>query len=294
MNVAFCVNRLMLPGLYAAIRSLVTNASDRHSLSLYVIHNGLSSAEVAQIQKIAGEELHCHYSLIECDPNRHFGELRALHGDRTNYVRLLLPELIPDSRVLYLDSDLIVDCDTLQLEAFNFQGAPLAAVRSGEFAYSLDHGFLIETLGLPPGSRGFNSGVLLFDLEAWRKADLTKRCLSFAAEYNSAFLDCDQTILNALFTASFAELPEALNIQWQARRPPLTPHGAIFHFVGSPKPWDIFGSVLHTGFKKWHVYSRSADGADIRALLQRAWHIRRSYARVVLERIKSHQQPPVN
>ena len=291
MNVAFCVNRPMLPGLYAAIRSLVTNASDRHALSLYVVHNGLSSAEVAQLRKTAGEELHCHHTLIECDPNRHFGELRALHGDRTNYVRLLLPELIPDGRVLYLDSDLIVDCDILHLEAFDFQRASFAAVRSGEFASSLCHGFLIETLGLRPSSRAFNSGVLLFDLEAWRKAALTERCLSFATKYNSALLDCDQTILNALFTTSFAELPEALNTQWQANRPPLTPpNGAIFHFVGSPKPWDIFGSVLHTGFKKWKAYSRSADGADIRALLQRAWHIRRSYARVVLERIiKSHQ-----
>lgn len=119
---------------------------------------------------------------------------------RTAYVRLAAAELLPDivARALYLDCDLLFFDDAAHLWETDMGGRSLAAVP--------DCGIMIAArrrrekatcIGLSPDAPYFNSGVLLFDVAAWRRGDYARRLLSLAKEH--AYPHHDQDVLNDFF-----------------------------------------------------------------------------------------------
>ncbi|MBC7915817.1 MAG: glycosyltransferase family 8 protein [Pyrinomonadaceae bacterium] len=288
MNIAFCVNRLGLIGLGATVASLIRNCSGPESLSIYIFCAYVSDADkdiisrLFEIENFAGE-----YKLIDFDPMYQFGSLRPLHGDWTPYGILLLPDFIEDREVLYLDSDLIVELDVLQLFNFNFEDKALAAVPGGTVKTEYERDFYINKIGLSPDFASFNSGVVLFNLTEWRLNKLKDRCLEIAKRFPNDLLSADQTLLNAVFAGNFSKLPACYNCAWFAKdAEPELPGKAIIHFIGSPKPWDLFGFLIHKGFSTWKSYSNwlweeKYIGASFLPNLKRTWNIRRSYVRVI-------------
>ncbi len=93
------------------------------------------------------------------------------------YIRFWAPDLFPNrSRVLYMDSDIIVAGPLDELWSMDLQGRALGAVEIPNSSRPAEH-------GMPPGSLYFNSGVLLFDLDAWRARDYTNRCIQYLSKY---------------------------------------------------------------------------------------------------------------
>ncbi|WP_278249079.1 glycosyltransferase, partial [Streptococcus agalactiae] len=70
----------------------------------------------------------------------------------STWFRLFLADYIPSSRVLYLDSDIIVNTNLDYLFELDFKGYYLAAVKD---PHKNEEG-------------GFNAGMLLANLELWR------------------------------------------------------------------------------------------------------------------------------
>jgi lipopolysaccharide biosynthesis glycosyltransferase len=154
-----------------------------------------------------------------------------------------------EDAVLYLDADLVVVLDMLSLEDFDFEGKALAAVNGGHIKFSLENIFFCNELAIKPELAVFNSGILLINLKLWREKDIKSQCLAFGSRYPDKLRASDQTILNALFAGNFAYLPGRYNTAWYANINRPINKKAILHFVGSPKPWDIFGRYFHKGFR---------------------------------------------
>jgi lipopolysaccharide biosynthesis glycosyltransferase len=108
----------------------------------------------------------------------------------------------------------------------------------------------------------FNAGVLLLDLQQWRASGITKKCLEFAAKHLRDLIVADQTVLNWVFYENqFFELDTNYNTALYPTSKTVEPivAGKIFHFVGSPKPWDFLGEVLHTNYSFFEsVLSKTA------------------------------------
>jgi lipopolysaccharide biosynthesis glycosyltransferase len=118
-------------------------------------------------------------------------------------------------------------------------------------------------LGLDEEAKYFNCGVLLIDLQHWRALEITKKCFEFIEKYPRQLIVADQTVLNWVFYESqFLELDSSYNIALYPTSKPVTPVSAaskIFHFVGSPKPWDFLGEILHSNYSFFEgVLSKTA------------------------------------
>ncbi|NEU67447.1 glycosyltransferase family 8 protein [Spirosoma agri] len=291
MNIAFCVNKLGLIGLGATICSLIRNCSNTRELKIFILCNSLSIYDKDAISKLFDKERYLgKHSFISINPDLTFGQFRSLHGDFTPYGRLLLGDLINESMVLYLDSDLIVEVDVLGIRNFNFNGRILAAVEAGQLKTALENKFYVEKLALSPQLSSFNSGVLLFNLDRWRSENVKEKCLNMARQYPNDLLSCDQSILNGLFAGNFEQLPPAFNCPWYAgSTKPDVSDKMIIHFVGSPKPWDIFGILTHNGYYKWQQYLSEDWSSSFKKYsyneLKRAWKIRRSYVKLIVNKI---------
>ncbi len=170
------------------------------------------------------------------------------------YLRFLAPEVLPAEvgRVVYLDSDLVVIEDIGGLWDLDLAGRPLAAAPDLDWWGPVPESRLLD-LGLRPGHRYVNSGVLVMDLDAWRREDLAARLFSFAAEAGPRLTYHDQDALNVVLQGRIALLSRAWNVQtlWYTRfvrrtfpdehrataavrRAP-----AIFHFSSKDKPWKF-------------------------------------------------------
>jgi lipopolysaccharide biosynthesis glycosyltransferase len=296
MNIAFCFNRQILKGLGASLSSVVRNCTDSKSLKFWFLCAGLTEKDKEQIRiLLAAEKFRGGYVFLEFDPMDYFGSFSTLHGDRTTYGRLLLADLVDAEVVLYLDADLVVEVNVLELENFDFKGQILAAVGGGTFKYALGSQFYKEETGLSPDLEYFNAGILLLNLKEWRLQKVREKCLQIAAKYDEQLPSHDQSMLNILCAGVFAKLPSNYNCAWYPdRSKPEVAEKMILHFVGSPKPWDIFGFFIHGGYQTWKKYLNDGWSSSFNRVtfddVIRAWNIRRSYVRNLRSKMSRQQK----
>jgi lipopolysaccharide biosynthesis glycosyltransferase len=275
---------------------MIRHCSRAESLAIHILASGLNSRDKDNVLTLLDDEgFRGRTSFLDFDADREFGELRSLHGDRTVYGRLLIPDRIDAARALYLDADLAVCLDVLDLDRdVAFQGEPLAAVNGCTVEWTIDQHFLREHAGLTPDTPYFNSGVVLFDLEECRRRGAACTWRSFALAHRDRLVSHDQTVLNAYANGGFLQLPARYNTEWPASLPrPLNVENAIVHFSGSPKPWDVTGRWLHRGHSLWKSYQtpfwRRTYGRMDRPKWSRTWQIRKSIARVLKDRLVRHR-----
>ena len=158
----------------------------------------------------------------------------------------LQPDILPAevSRVLYLDCDTVVQEDLTRLFDVDLKGHALAAVHN---MVSPDR--VIET-GPPvrqvqfgavaPGY--FNSGVMLFDLDVWRRLRYTARIRDLWARFGEHLHGPDQDVLNLAFAGEWQPLSPVWNKMvgtglGTATEDWFTSPNGILHYIGASKPW---------------------------------------------------------
>lgn len=292
MNIAFCINDSGLRGLAVTISSLIKNCSEPEKLKLWFWCAGLTEQTKEKIGEfILSIGYRISFKFVDFDPGKVFGSYRSLHGDWTTYGRLLVPDAIPGDQVLYLDSDLVVELDVLEIQNFKFnKNQFLAAVGGGCFQYTLGHKFYLNQLGISPDLEYFNAGVLLINLKVWRDANIKNKIFSIADQYGKELPSHDQSILNIICAGDFARLPSSFNCCWIADQPkPEISERMILHFIGAPKPWDPLGPFFHNGFRTWKRYHSNSSIFNKNKFtiseLNRLWQLRRSYGRSVRNRL---------
>lgn len=114
------------------------------------------------------------------------------------YFRYFIADFVKESRALYLDSDIIVRGNLDSLFKTDFENQYIAAVQ--DITYE---GYLGD---------GFNSGVLLLNLEKWREEDtpMSQQLLELTEKYHQDVYG-DQGILNIRFKNQWKSLDKKYN-----------------------------------------------------------------------------------
>ena len=168
------------------------------------------------------------------------------------YARMLVPSMLPHSvsRLLYLDSDIVVIATLRPLFETEFAGAIVGAVPDTISPW-VDLSFRSEVLRLPNPRFYFNSGVLLIDVEAWQKANVTEKAFAFIDDLPSAtkLSFPDQDVLNSVLANSWLPLDRKWNFFQIADEPSnlqrFLSEATVVHFASGKKPW-VSGST-HPG-----------------------------------------------
>lgn len=176
--------------------------------------------------------------------------------------RLLIPDLLHISKVIYLDCDVVVNLDIAELWNVPIENRSLAVVREDDpDFYTTYEKFREWLLGCAPRSF-FNSGVLLMNLSRIRQEhDLVQEMVCFLKRYSYIAHDPDQAFLNTLFSR------DALFIEKRFNRYPNPDHpsdadsavdNAILHYVPD-KPWKSTQISLRTALF-WRIFYESEWG----------------------------------
>lgn len=164
------------------------------------------------------------------------------------YYRCVLSDVLPAEvdRVIYLDCDLLVLGQLRPLWETPLDGAGLAAVED----IGADDAPRYEVLKYPMADSYFNAGVLLIDLDYWRRHDIPRKCVEYYRTYPERIVYNDQDILNSIFhdnkkfvdlrwnmqDAFYRPLPK-FDDAWRAAHAADLRKPAILHFTNR-KPWE--------------------------------------------------------
>ncbi len=167
----------------------------------------------------------------------------ALKGLRLNieyithhtYYRFLLPNLLPDlDRILYLDSDLVVDGPLRRLWETPLDGYLSAGVSDTwieQFNYKYRIGMAKQELYI-------NAGVILMNLDLMRKEQIPDLLMQTALAKGRQLDYQDQDVINLVLRGRIKEVPGIYNHMAsddnsrQGRKP------VIIHYNGDVKPWS--------------------------------------------------------
>lgn len=250
--VLFAADRLYLPHMATAIASLLAN-NPATPFHIHIIHTDIDADSLARLTAGIPCEVTSHRI-----PDSAFDAMPVVgHLARSSYYRLFAADVIEAPSALYLDSDLIVLGPVDDLLATDLGAYPVAAVENPGLTPHPD-------LGLTAGAPYLNSGVMLLNLDEWRRRALRHTVIERIRAIPHAIQFADQCGLNAVLDGDWLPLHPRHNVMgnfWftdpadaiatfgeaQVREALANP--LVIHFTGSSKPWQ-----LNDHHPKKHLY----------------------------------------
>lgn len=212
LELACAADEAYLPHAAVLMHSAATAGSAPGQLQVHLLHQRLSPSSIATIQRFAAET-GFRLAVHEVHDARLEGLQRTQRFPTEMWLRYLVPEVLPESeRVLYIDVDAVVLADLGPLWKTDLRGAHIGAVTNVRYRDEngpADPGRYPDGLDLDPDSY-FNSGVVLADLEAWRRDGTAAELLATAAEHPE-LLWPDQSVLNLVLGESRIDLEPRWN-----------------------------------------------------------------------------------
>lgn len=268
MDVAYCFDRNYEELFGVSLTSLLYS-NPQVRFSVHCLCDGISEHCLAAL-RLTASRFECEIKIYDVARQLEEMDLPVFsHFTRAMYAKIFIPEIVQgvSDRVLYLDCDTLVTGPVAELARMRFGGYSLAAAQ--DLAYSLWAARCrLEDY--------FNSGVLLFDVLAWKKQGLAMRCVDLAKSIVSgggAFYG-DQDLLNLVSKGRYLRLDPAYNngvfpgegIHLGGnfiKSLPVTVSTKIIHFLATPKPSSAeYGGEHKKIYDAFH--SLSAWGSILR------------------------------
>jgi lipopolysaccharide biosynthesis glycosyltransferase len=259
LHVACASSALYLPHSAAMLHSVLAHRGP-HPVHIHYLQGPALPADAAGRLQGMVEAAGGRISFVSV-PDETLAGLGVRPERMPPWYRVVLTELLPDlDRVLYLDVDTIAMDSLGPLWTIPLEGCCVGAVTN---VLPPEHAGRARRLGLARADSYFNSGVLLFDLEAMRRTGCAERLRTYALAHGPRLLWADQDVLSVVLEDRRLHLHPRWNCM-----------NALFSF-----PWaeDIFGAtaleeartspgIRHfegpSHCKPWH-YRFAFDGAEL-------------------------------
>lgn len=256
INVALVCDKNMEVGLHLTIVSMLRRAS--RNVHIHFFHEDFTEEDIKKLElSIQPYKEKAELSVYKINENK-FSNASGWFGKKIVYIRLTLPDILPQKRVLYLDCDLIVNIDIAKLYDTTTEDYAAVAHSDAKVGETWEKDFLLKR-GMNPEIPYMNTGALLVDCENWKEQKITERCLKVVENDKDYFPTADQTILNLVFEGNYKTFDESVQTYIPpSEKPDLTNlKETIYHFIMVPKPWELFGEFFHAGYG---LYKQEKEG----------------------------------
>lgn len=218
--------------LAVTMASILKNAKKKDNIKFYIISDEINTANKNKISDL--KKIHS-FKITYIKPNKELLKncnlAKHTHITSATYYRLLIPEIIPEDKVIYLDSDIVVRSSLSELYNKYFKGNYILGIKD---FFSTD---ACKRLNLP---KYINTGVLLLNSKQMRKDNITSKMLKSAENPEQELRQNDQDIINITLSGKIDYLDPKWNTQTI-----LNSYGPfcnvknpnIVHFISSKKPW---------------------------------------------------------
>lgn len=275
VNIVFSSDDNYAQHTAVAMASILLNTSNPAKIRFFIIDDGITDDKKSKIKGTA-ESLQSTVEFITVKNKQLMQGFVSGEISRACYFRIDIPNILPAevTKVIYLDCDLLLYDDIQILWNTDIGDYPLAAVCDyGIMASKRLRRQKAKCIGLPYKADYFNSGVLIMNLDAWRKADYSGKVIEIVQK--NKFPNHDQDALNKVFMNNWYVLslrwnviPPVFNLFMKILKSELLrknaveakKNPAIFHYAGGYKAWEY---KLYQGFNdQYYKYLAYTDFKD--------------------------------
>lgn len=192
-----------------SVLSLFENNKDAEKIIVYLIGDHISEASKDKFKQIAQAYGRTIIVLPMPDLNKLAGvDVMIPHYNQmATCGRLFIASLLPETieKVIYVDSDTVFVDSIKDLWEMDISKYPIGMVDGAQ------NSTFRTQLGLSPDGLYYNSGLLLVNLEMWRKMNAEKLFLDFIRSQGGYVPFPDEGVLNAVFDGKVLDLPLRYN-----------------------------------------------------------------------------------
>ena len=241
-NICFSLDSKYTEQFTVSAVSILKNADADENINFYILNGGLTEKDKSNIELLKNiKSFNIEYIEInekdfkDCPMLKEKSdEHKDYHVTVPTYFRFKLPELLPKlDKVLYLDCDVIVRTSLKELFAVSLKDKAVAMVEDVESKREA------ERLTI---KKYFNAGVMLINLDYWRKNDVSILLFEYAKKNKKKILWQDQDVINVVLEGKIKSINLKWNYQYflydKTNEKDLA-ECSILHLAGRFKPWLI-------------------------------------------------------
>ena len=184
--------------LGVSLVSLYDNNPEFQEIFVYILDSGISEENRRKLDSIAAQYGRAALQYIKAVniSEQLSMQVNLDRGSTSQYARLFVSSVLSSDihRVLYLDCDIIINQSIRELWCMDLQGNIIGALGD---AFSKQYR---KNIDLEPHDVMFNSGVMLIDLDLWRRDNVEQKLLAFIKKKNGNIQQGDQGALNAILS----------------------------------------------------------------------------------------------
>lgn len=218
--------------------SILVNKNYNEQIHFHIVDGGLSDEKK---KKLAGFQ-NCIVEFHSVDPKTFEKYVKKDYYPVSMLYTMILPDIISVERLIYLDSDMVVNSSLGELWHTDFEDNYIAAVEDANGKK------YAKRFKLEDGSKFFNTGTMLINCAKWRKDNIPKHAVEMSMKKTGTIWGYDQTVLNQLFEGKV----KFTDLKWNLQYCPLNVWAtydnredykkaiakpSIIHYVGDFKPW---------------------------------------------------------
>lgn len=258
MNILYTFDNNFVPQVAAGMCSICENNKDIEELNFFVFSLKITDENKKKLDEFLNNKYGRNITFIELDDLKKYFDFSFDTSGWNPIVlaRLLLDRLLPKNveKILYLDGDTIVRGSLKELWNSNLHenilGACVEPTFSKERRKALKHG----------NNPYFNAGVLLVDLNRWRKEKIGEQIISYYKKFNGKLFANDQDAINGTLVNKIENLSIRYNYAntfyiypYRAIKKMMYPNyfidkedfensnkfPVIIHYLGEERPWRL-------------------------------------------------------
>ena len=196
----FAIDDGYMPFLAVALESLIENSSKKYYYSIKILYTNISEENKKKINKYKRENVNIEF----VDLNYYIEKVKDKLYTRdyytnTTYFRLFIANLYPQyNKAIYLDSDILVLGDIAELYNQDMGDNLIAAAPDDVIQTTkVFQEYVEKVVGVADYRNYFNAGILLMNLDEFRKFDFQNKFL-YLLETIKFTVAQDQDYLNRL------------------------------------------------------------------------------------------------
>ena len=254
----FTTDDRYVPFLDVAVSSLIQNASRDYRYRIIVLNTGILQENIDLVKRNECEGFAIDFVDITEEVRGIQSRFKNVyHFSVVTYYRLFIASMFPQyKKIIYLDCDLVVLGDVSRLYHTDL-GGNIFAAGPEMFVQSTPEFRRYAEVALGVDPDGYvNAGVLVVDLEQFRKHKIEEKFIELITRYDFDLLDPDQAYLNYLCNGKILTLPNG----WNKEPMPIPCEGElnIVHYALYKKPWQyedvMYGEYFWTYAEKSPYY----------------------------------------
>lgn len=259
--VVFAADDNYVPQLTTTVYSAMKNADPHYFYDVTVLQRNIAWDKQERLRGFFKQfpNMNLRFTNVDRELAGYDLSTNNAHISVETYYRFLIQKVLPFyDKVLYLDSDIIINGDIAKLYNIDLQGKMLGAIRDIDFLANLNvkhgkrMGYAQTVLKMKNPYDYFQAGVLVLNTKAMREHYTIEQWLTYAS--NPDFIYNDQDVLNAHCEGNVLYLPWEWNVVHDCggrvgnlfTQAPNDIYDAymksrsnpqIIHYAGFQKPW---------------------------------------------------------